>query len=250
MMDRAAMRAAFETVLDNLEEAQRENDPVKVLAAEAAAHEAWQQLASMTVAPIYRRRQFAAMAKRRPDDPDIVADDSTAFRFVVNFQPVQLREPENQSAARRVLARFVDDNRSQLPAGLGALVAAALEILNTGDDSSWIAKPHRMPGASGRQGQKDLADKALLLRIYHYSGYHQRGIEDSATEILSEGGEPPERREAIWERLKQFRKRRGFARYCQEFRAMGEAEREAGKPYAAPIGDAYSVKEVERFRRG
>jgi hypothetical protein len=241
-MNRDANHAQLDVLLDAIDAAKAADSLEAQAEAEERVVAALQLHLVLTRASLVLIRRFgAAMLRRTPLEPEgagVVALE--AARLPIDA--AMLDDPEFAAACRRGLARLVLDLAPLQPPGLPNQAASAF-LRQNGNQETWLAKPHRLPGIKAGTSARLLRDVMQLGQIVYHSAWH--GVtQDAAAEAVLKHDDPVRRQR--WKALQESRRVhkdwKPYLRACEE-----KAKRDKAARRWDPPAGAYEAAELERL---
>jgi hypothetical protein len=227
---------------DALDATQGVNDPDRDAEAREVAFAAF-KLVKETGADLVAERLGAARIERHYYRASVPWGPKAREAAAVPVAPAAKDMGQDEAAAQRwVVARYLIDNKSDLPPGLALNIAGGLLLLNVGSDAP-IFRRYRVKGLPPDAGFNATRDVLVAYNVYYLAGYRGCSLDDV---LLAEAHAVGDLNLNILNKTaRKLRLREGL----DQSRQNGRADQQAGKPEAPPYVAFRDLKELANINK-
>jgi hypothetical protein len=242
VMTRAEALRRINAFYDDLDAMQGINDPDIEAKAREAAFASFKRVKE-TGAELVSERLGAARLARYYYRDSVPWGVKAREAAAVPVAPAAKDMDQDEAAAQRwVVARYLIDNESDLPAGLALNIVGGLLLLNVGSDAP-IFRRYRVKGLPPDAGFNATRDVLVAFNVYYFAGYRGCSLDDV---LLAEAHAIGDLNLNILNKtVRKLRIREGV----EQSRQNGRADRLAGKPEAPPYVASRDLEELANINR-
>jgi hypothetical protein len=241
-IDREEAHRRVDAYYDALDARQAVNDPDRDAEARDAAFAAYKLVREIGADLVAERLGAARLARyyfRATVPWGVKAREAAA----VPVAPAAKDIDQDEAAAQRwMVARYLIDSESDLPAGLALNIAGGLLLLNVGSDAP-IFRRYRVQGLPPGAGFSATRDAFVAFHVYYLAGYRDCSLEDVLlAEAHAVGGLNAN---ILNKNVRKLRIGPGVA----QSRQNGRSDRMAGVPEASPYVSVIDLAELANINK-